>query len=226
MGSNRVNANQAVAANLKVDASGVAVPVTDNGGSLTVDGTVAVTGVATETTLAAGNVLEGAVTETAPATDTASSGLNGRLQRIAQRLTSIIALLPTALGSGGGLKVDGSGTALPVSGTVTATVGTVTAVTSITNVVHVDDNAGSLTVDYATTGRVPGRPSRGTADQRHWHHRHSPEPSLRSPTPCRLARTPSARSPPTPGSSSATSTSSAPHREPASKMPPSPRAGP
>ena len=141
--SGTVTATQATATNLKVDASGVAVPVTDNGGSLTVDGTVAVTGVATETTLAAGNVLEGAVTETAPATDTASSGLNGRLQRIAQRLTSIIALLPAALGSGGGLKVDGSGTALPVSGTVTATVGTVTAVTSITNVVHVDDNAGS-----------------------------------------------------------------------------------
>jgi hypothetical protein len=57
----------------------------------------------------------GALTETAPATDTASSGLNGRLQRIAQRLSSIIALLPTALGAGGGLKIDGSGTDLPVS---------------------------------------------------------------------------------------------------------------
>lgn len=42
--------------------------------------------------------LQGALTETAPATDTASSGLNGRLQRIAQRLTSLIALLPAALG--------------------------------------------------------------------------------------------------------------------------------
>lgn len=40
----------------------------------------------------------GSVTETAPATDTASSGLNGRLQRIAQRLTSLIALLPASLG--------------------------------------------------------------------------------------------------------------------------------
>ncbi len=40
----------------------------------------------------------GAVTETAPATDTASSGLNGRLQRIAQRLTSLIAQLPASLG--------------------------------------------------------------------------------------------------------------------------------
>lgn len=57
----------------------------------------------------------GILTETAPATDTASSGLNGRLQRIAQRLTSLVALLPTALGAGGGLKVDGSGTALPVT---------------------------------------------------------------------------------------------------------------
>lgn len=40
----------------------------------------------------------GIVTETAPASDTASSGINGRLQRIAQRLTSLIGLLPTALG--------------------------------------------------------------------------------------------------------------------------------
>lgn len=64
-----------------------------------------------------GGAQVGTLTETAPGTDTASSGLNGRLQRVAQRLTSLIALLPTALGAGGGLKVDGSGTALPVSGT-------------------------------------------------------------------------------------------------------------
>lgn len=50
----------------------------------------------------------GALTETAPATDTASSGLNGRLQRIAQRITSFIALLPSAIGrttSAGSLSV-------------------------------------------------------------------------------------------------------------------------
>lgn len=40
----------------------------------------------------------GILTEAAPATDTASSGLNGRLQRIAQRLTSLIAQLPATLG--------------------------------------------------------------------------------------------------------------------------------
>lgn len=37
----------------------------------------------------------GPLAETAPATDTASSGLNGRLQRIAQRLTSLIAAVGT-----------------------------------------------------------------------------------------------------------------------------------
>lgn len=40
----------------------------------------------------------GIITETAPASDTASSGLNGRLQRIAQRITSLIAQIPAALG--------------------------------------------------------------------------------------------------------------------------------
>lgn len=55
-------------------------------------------GLALETTQAAGNVLIGAVTETAPASDTASSGLNGRLQRIAQRLTSLLALFPSSIG--------------------------------------------------------------------------------------------------------------------------------
>lgn len=47
----------------------------------------------------------GAVNETAPATDTASSGLNGRLQRIAQRLTALIALIPAALTGSGNFKV-------------------------------------------------------------------------------------------------------------------------
>jgi len=41
----------------------------------------------------------GATNEAAPADDTEASGLNGRLQRIAQRLTSLIAQLPATLGS-------------------------------------------------------------------------------------------------------------------------------
>ena len=48
----------------------------------------------------------GSLTETAPASDTASSGLNGRLQRISQRLTSLIALVPAALTSLGNFKVS------------------------------------------------------------------------------------------------------------------------
>ena len=62
----------------------------------------------------------GIITETAPASDTASSGLNGRLQRVAQRISSLITLLPPALGTGGGLKIDGSGTPVPVTATVAA----------------------------------------------------------------------------------------------------------
>lgn len=42
----------------------------------------------------------GSLTETAPASDTASSGLNGRLQRIAQNQTSLKALFPSALVNG------------------------------------------------------------------------------------------------------------------------------
>jgi len=64
------------------------------------------TGAATEATLASRlsesdfDTKVGSLTEAAPANDTASSGLNGRLQRIAQRITSLIALVPTALGQG------------------------------------------------------------------------------------------------------------------------------
>jgi hypothetical protein len=47
----------------------------------------------------------GAVNEGAPASDTAASGLNGRLQRIAQRITSLIALVPAALTGSGNFKV-------------------------------------------------------------------------------------------------------------------------
>lgn len=95
----------------------------------------------------------GSLTETAPTTDTASSGLNGRLQRIAQRITSLIALLPAALGAGGGLKVDGSGTALPVSGTFY----------QATQPVSVAD--GSDAVAGVTTGAAVVTDANGTIQQ-------------------------------------------------------------
>lgn len=120
---------------VKIDGSGTALPVSGTValgagaaaiGTVAVTGTTAVsaaslplpTGAALDASLTTTNTELGILTETTPATDTASSGLNGRLQRVAQRITSLIALLPTALGTGGGLKIDGSGTALPVNGTV------------------------------------------------------------------------------------------------------------
>ena len=105
------------------DSTGV-LSVDDNGGSLTVDAVSLPlpTGAATEATL---DARTGALNETAPGTDTASSGLNGRLQRIAQRLTSLIALLPAALGGGGGLKTEGVGTAGTPAGGVVTVQGTV-----------------------------------------------------------------------------------------------------
>jgi len=76
----------------------------------------------------------GSLTEAAPANDTASSGLNGRMQRVAQRITSMIALLPAAL-VGGRLDVNvgaapasltvGS-SALPTGAATDTTVGTLT----------------------------------------------------------------------------------------------------
>lgn len=47
--------------------------------------------------------LIGSLTETAPASDTASSGHNGRLQRIAQRITSLITALGSPFQAGGSI---------------------------------------------------------------------------------------------------------------------------
>lgn len=60
----------------------------------------AITGFATEATL---DARTGSLTETAPADDTASSGINGRLQRIAQRITSLIAALGSPFQAGGSI---------------------------------------------------------------------------------------------------------------------------
>lgn len=99
------------------------------------------------------SVQTGIVTETAPATDTASSGLNGRLQRIAQRLTSLIALLPASLGQkimSGSLSVaiasdqsslpTNSAQASRVTGTVTNNATSITATVSQYSVVTVTFN--------------------------------------------------------------------------------------
>ncbi len=74
------------------------------------------------------NTKIGSNTETAPASDTATSGINGRLQRIAQRLTSAIALLPTGLSSGGRFLTETTPTeATIITETALTAVGSTTA---------------------------------------------------------------------------------------------------
>lgn len=95
-----------------------------------------------------GNAVDsvGSLTETAPASDTASSGLNGRLQRVAQRLTSLIGVLPSALTPAGGLLV-GSKTTNPSS--VLTRPANTTAYTQ-GNLIASSTTAGSVTVPSFT----------------------------------------------------------------------------
>jgi len=89
---------------------------------------------ATEAKQDAEAILIGGVTEAAPGTDTASSGLNGRLQRIAQRLTSLITALGSPFQAGGSIgnttfasTQSGTWNINNVSGTVSLPTGAATA---------------------------------------------------------------------------------------------------
>lgn len=116
----------------------------------------AITGYALESTQGSGNTLTGAVTETAPATDTASSGLNGRLQRIAQRISSLITALGSPFQAGGSIGNTSFGATLAaettkVIGTVNIaaaqTVGLLAGVAEVGNV----KNSGTFAVQAAAT---------------------------------------------------------------------------
>lgn len=105
------------------------------------------TGNAAPVTDTALQTLTGAVTETAPASDTASSGLNGRLQRIAQRLSTLL----TSIGTTGaasptvGILIGGSdGTNL--RGVHTDSAG---------NVYVLDANTSKVTYSASVKGLVP-----------------------------------------------------------------------
>jgi hypothetical protein len=128
-----LQASDTLTAVTTVDTITNVVHIDDNGGSITVDGTVAVTGAgdATAANQIALNTLTGAVTETAPATDTASSGLNGRLQRIAQRITSLITALGSPFQAGGSI----GNTAFGVNNAAGA------------SAVNIQDGGNSVTVD-------------------------------------------------------------------------------
>ncbi len=100
--------------------------------------------------LASDDTILGPVTETAPATDTASSGLNGRLQRIAQRISSLIALLPTSLGQ----KAATQSMAVVLPSDTTRGV-LQTATTSTSPAYSVNDAIGGK-LTFATMTRITG----------------------------------------------------------------------
>ena len=147
-----------------VGGSGTEKLIGDPGVALPVSGTVAVSnfpaGLASETSLV-GLRLDlgvihtdlaalGPINETAPNTDTAAAGLNGRLQRLAIQLTALLARLPAALTGSANLAV-GVAEALPSGGNL---IGSVKASRSLGTVyigntlVNVDRKA----IDVTATG--------------------------------------------------------------------------
>ena len=101
------------------------------------------------TSLASIDTRVGSVTETAPASDTASSGLNGRLQRIAQRITSLIALIPAALTAAGNFKVS-----LQESNASQAVTGTFWQATQPVSAISLPLPSGATT--ETTLAKIPG----------------------------------------------------------------------
>lgn len=154
---------------LLVDGSGVTQPVsgtvTANAGS----GTFAISasslplpsGAATETTLGTRlsesdfDTKVGSLTESAPGTDTASSGLNGRLQRLAQRLTSLISLFPTSLGQ----KTSANSLAVTISSDQSAVPASQSGTWNINNV----SGTVSLPTGAATAAKQPALGTAGSA---------------------------------------------------------------
>lgn len=112
-------------------------------------------GASTSANQASELVLMGAVTETAPASDTASSGLNGRLQRVAQRITSLIALIPASLGqktmaNGFAVSLASDQSAIPV--TIASAPQTSTVAGTVTNAVV---SVGLTAVRATVAGTAP-----------------------------------------------------------------------
>lgn len=90
----------------------------------------------------------GATNETAASTDTATAGLNGRLQRLAQRLTSLIALMPATYSEYETVAASATAQALGASGATGDYISgllVIPATTSPGNVLLLD-NATSITV--------------------------------------------------------------------------------
>jgi len=149
---------QATAANLKVDASGVAVPITDNAGSLTVDApattpvavrlstgsafidTIPISG--TVTIQDGGNIID--VQGTVAATQSGAWNIG--------TLTTITNAVPIT-DNAGSITVDSTGNVLTVSGTVTSNQGTPAV---IGNAWPVKQTDGTLTATITNVGADNG----------------------------------------------------------------------
>lgn len=134
------------AGSLRVLATNTSFPVTDNGGSLTVDGTVAISG-------------------TVPVSDAGGSlTVDGTVELGATTLAALESI--TVVDGGGSITVDGavtvSGTAT-VSGTVAATQSGTWTVTGAGGTFPVTDSGGTLTVDAPVTIPVFVRLSDGAS---------------------------------------------------------------
>lgn len=107
----------------------------------------------TATTNAASSQADGHSASIGATTDLDSA--NTLIGRIKQLLTRI----PVALGAGGGLKVDGSGTPLPVNGTVTANAGTGNFATTNAVSSQADGHSASIgaTTDASSASTVIGQ---------------------------------------------------------------------
>jgi hypothetical protein len=136
------------------------IPVSDNGGSLTVDGTVSVTGVSTETTLSALNTKIPS-NLTTKAASTATTGTDPSL---------VVALspnspLPSGTNTLGTVELGAASLAAleNISVTIPGTVDLGTVSLSALETITVNDGSGSLTVDAPVTTPVFVRLSSGTA---------------------------------------------------------------
>jgi hypothetical protein len=125
-----------------------AIPVTDNGASITVDGTVAVSNFPV-TQAVSGSVNVGNFPATQPVSGTITANAGTGTMNVSVQNTSI-----PVTDNGGSLTVDGTvavsnfPATQPVSGTVTANAGTGTMNVSVQNAsIPITDNGGSLTVD-------------------------------------------------------------------------------
>lgn len=152
--SGNVTVVQATAANLKVDASGVAVPITDNSGSLTVDAPV---GTPVFVRLSDGTSAIAAL----PVTDNGGtlSVDDGGGTLTVDGTVAISGTVPVSDGSGS-LTVDDGGGSLTVDGTVTAACNDGGGSLTVDDgglTLSVDDGGGSLTVDgtVGISGTVP-----------------------------------------------------------------------